>query len=526
MDLFKTTIDLKWNIKKKGSIEKALGYYLPAEADDQSDPESSYFKDLRGLILKQPDLLYALSIFVSEGVNKNKDAFLRSVLARIYQSPRNKFVDYEHDEEGQNDKGQNPEEYQIVGHIYDSQLALQKTGETIPDYDVFKDEDGDWFGKDSKWRDQPLDIIVAWVLYKFQYPELADLIVTSSDDPGFGVSMEILFSDYKFRIGGPFDPTEDFDFDANSLGITEVRKGEGIAEQLKKNWDKGIRTWNGLPVIRILGGDIFFSGMAITSDKANNRSWNISVASVAKNLIEEINIDDSKKELVGLIKAVASKSKNFDFSTCNIINGEPDCECLTKTVSSEVEMIKNDIDELLTTIAKISKRKDISPKSGEHKYGDVKFADPTNKKYPIDTEEHIRAAWNYINHAGNAAKYSSSEVRAIKSRIVSAWKSKVDKAGPPSAKDKSKGSSVCPLCSPEVNDSSSEEQSALDEHISNHMNVMQSGLKVANMKLQNLYENNIGGDLNAQEMREFVEEVDSLLDGNLPEEWFSINSND
>ena len=30
--------------------------------------------------------------------------------------------------------------------------------------------------------------------------------------------------------------------------------------------------------------------------------------------------------------------------------------------------------------------------AGEHKYGDVKFADPENGKYPIDTEEHIRAA--------------------------------------------------------------------------------------------------------------------------------------
>jgi flagellar biosynthesis protein FlhB len=70
----------------------------------------------------------------------------------------------------------------------------------------------------------------------------------------------------------------------------------------------------------------------------------------------------------------------------------------------------------------IKRRDDVSPKEGEHKYGDVKFADTTNNKYPIDTPEHIRAAWSYINHKDNAAKYSPSEVKTIKSRIKRAAK--------------------------------------------------------------------------------------------------------
>ena len=73
-------------------------------------------------------------------------------------------------------------------------------------------------------------------------------------------------------------------------------------------------------------------------------------------------------------------------------------------------------------MATIEKRKDVSPKEGEHKYGDVKYADTTNKKYPIDTEEHIRAAWSYINHKDNAAKYDKDEVETIKGRIKSAAK--------------------------------------------------------------------------------------------------------
>ena len=66
---------------------------------------------------------------------------------------------------------------------------------------------------------------------------------------------------------------------------------------------------------------------------------------------------------------------------------------------------------------RIARRKDVDPEEGERKYGDVTFADPVNNKYPIDTEEHIRAAWSYINHKDNAAKYSKSDVRKIKDRI-------------------------------------------------------------------------------------------------------------
>jgi hypothetical protein len=72
--------------------------------------------------------------------------------------------------------------------------------------------------------------------------------------------------------------------------------------------------------------------------------------------------------------------------------------------------------------SKIDRRQDVNPDEGEHKYGDVKFADPTNNKYPIDTPEHIRAAWSYINHKDNAAKYDKDEVKAIKDRIKRAAK--------------------------------------------------------------------------------------------------------
>jgi len=70
----------------------------------------------------------------------------------------------------------------------------------------------------------------------------------------------------------------------------------------------------------------------------------------------------------------------------------------------------------------ISRRDDVNPDEGERDYGDVTFADPTNKKYPIDTEEHVRAAWSYINKKSNADKYDADEVDAIKGRIKRAAK--------------------------------------------------------------------------------------------------------
>lgn len=60
-------------------------------------------------------------------------------------------------------------------------------------------------------------------------------------------------------------------------------------------------------------------------------------------------------------------------------------------------------------------------------YGDVAYADPGyqadgKKRYPIDSEEHCRAAWSYINQQGNASKYSSGQLASIKGRIRAALK--------------------------------------------------------------------------------------------------------
>lgn len=82
----------------------------------------------------------------------------------------------------------------------------------------------------------------------------------------------------------------------------------------------------------------------------------------------------------------------------------------------------------------IEKRKDVYPERGLHEYGDVKFADPVNEKYPIDTPEHIRAAWSYIHMPRNFDKYTPKDAKTIEERIIKAWKEKINSDGPPSEK--------------------------------------------------------------------------------------------
>jgi len=60
-------------------------------------------------------------------------------------------------------------------------------------------------------------------------------------------------------------------------------------------------------------------------------------------------------------------------------------------------------------------------------YGSVDYADPGYqsdkvKRYPLDTAEHVRAAWSYINMPKNASKYSADQLGNIKGKIKAAAK--------------------------------------------------------------------------------------------------------
>lgn len=72
------------------------------------------------------------------------------------------------------------------------------------------------------------------------------------------------------------------------------------------------------------------------------------------------------------------------------------------------------------------KAKDKTDKAKEP-YGDVTYADPGyqsdgKKRYPLDTVEHCKAAWSYINQADNAAEYTPEQLSEIKDKIKAALK--------------------------------------------------------------------------------------------------------
>ncbi len=110
-----------------------------------------------------------------------------------------------------------------------------------------------------------------------------------------------------------------------------------------------------------------------------------------------------------------------------------------------VDFIDSELDELesagkdaahdagMGTMKAITAREDVNPKAGIAEYGKVDFADAKNKKYPIDTEAHVRAALSYFSKEENKAKYSAEDQKVIMAKIVSAYKKLIDKAGPPSA---------------------------------------------------------------------------------------------
>lgn len=73
---------------------------------------------------------------------------------------------------------------------------------------------------------------------------------------------------------------------------------------------------------------------------------------------------------------------------------------------------------------RIHRRLDAQPSEGLDKYGPTIFADPTNKKYPIDTPGRIKAAWAYIHQPSNSAKYTAAERRTIMGHIRKAAKAR------------------------------------------------------------------------------------------------------
>ena len=99
-----------------------------------------------------------------------------------------------------------------------------------------------------------------------------------------------------------------------------------------------------------------------------------------------------------------------------------DVEIVEKFVEPEInteEIIRNAVESALEELAEA--------KDAKKPYGNVTYADPgyqkdKQKRYPINTAAHVRAAWSYINQDKNASLYTAAQLARVKARIKSAAK--------------------------------------------------------------------------------------------------------
>lgn len=181
------------------------------------------------------------------------------------------------------------------------------------------------------------------------------------------------------------------------------------------------------------------SAVGITkSVDVDEKGWYIGAKIVDDNAWKKVKEEVYKGFSIGgksLVK-VDNTINKLRISEISLVDRPANPECVIELYKAEgIEKEPTEDKPEEKEIEKVAARDDADPKEGEDKYGDVKFADEKNKKYPIDTEEHIRAAWNYINKPKNADKYDAKDIQTIKNKILAAWKDKIGGEPPSAEKD-------------------------------------------------------------------------------------------
>ena len=152
-----------------------------------------------------------------------------------------------------------------------------------------------------------------------------------------------------------------------------------------------------------------------------------------------------EERALGATKVHLPASPRTTLTSPPVSNLEIDSAAKTEAA---IDAAKRAIETAEGALAKTDRREN-SGTSGSFLNGhkELNYADPGyqsdgKRRYPIDTERHIRAAWNYINRPGNAQRYSADQVDRIRAAIIAAWKERIDISGPPSAKGDEKASSA------------------------------------------------------------------------------------
>jgi hypothetical protein len=129
-------------------------------------------------------------------------------------------------------------------------------------------------------------------------------------------------------------------------------------------------------------------------------------------------------EGIDFLESFVESDGNFDPAVFSDITES--VEVTLEPFTEEVETPKSALTEdVIETV--LDALANILEKDSKEPYGAVAYADPgyqadKKKRYPLDTEQHVKAAWSYINVEKNAGKYTSPQVARIKGKIKSAAK--------------------------------------------------------------------------------------------------------
>jgi len=223
------------------------------EADIEIVEETNELKEIAASIVnfpehKTPDLLFFSGIFVSSGENLNHAYFMPSELIKAAPTIDHKALDIEHQED------------QIVGHIYDSKF-VDNAGNLLDLNETAN-------MNTSELNKMNIDVMIAGILYKSRFPELAKEI----SEGKWKLSMETYFQDYDIKIGEVVMSRKE----AEALGFANE-----IIGRLAKILKNGKEVAKG-EVSRVLR-DLLFSGCGVVKHPANPRSIILETAKKQKN---------------------------------------------------------------------------------------------------------------------------------------------------------------------------------------------------------------------------------------------------
>lgn len=278
-----------------------------AKAELVNDSEGVLKKDLAGYVDMPTDapfdLMFFKAVYLTSGANLNYTYFDKGELVKSIDTVANKAMDIEHEEQG------------IVGHIYTASFFKANSEKEIETAKV-------------KSYDGSVDVVIAGVVYKDRFPELAKEITRGE----WFVSMETYYECFDIMVGEML-----FDYDtATSLGIVDL---VGKEVTLKKT-DNVVAAGAVSKLIK----NLHFSGGGFVKEPANPTSVifdtsdsniiEISTITANKDVNDVNNGGVDVEEAKQIVESVMSEYM-YDSCDCSeLING---VEALMSNISKTLE---------------------------------------------------------------------------------------------------------------------------------------------------------------------------------------------